>query len=204
VTESSWLLSVDDISSIIQSVAVSAVAIPAFLGINSWRKEHVGKRKLQLAEEVLAATYELQSVIEWVRHPASGGDEGNERPNREDEPINRQRLNDAYYSRIARLKADSQQFSKLHAIRPVFRAYFGERAQEPLQVLFTTRNRINSAVAALINQREGEELPVELRRHYESIIWDMSTPDEPDQVKREVNLAVSQLEAICFPILRTK
>ena len=204
MTECSWLFSVEDITSIIQAFAVSVVAIPAFLGLNSWRKEHVGKRKVQLAEETLSATYELQSVIEWVRHPASWGDEGNQRPNREEEPVNRRHLNDAYYSRIARLKAESKQFSSLKAIKPIFRAYFGDEAEASLQVLFTTRNQINLAVAALINQRDGDELPQDLRRHYESIIWDFSSPDQPDEIRRDVNRAVSEIEAICVPILRTK
>lgn len=45
-------------------------------GLNAWRAETVGRRKTELAEEVLAQFYRARDVLTWVRFPASGDDDG--------------------------------------------------------------------------------------------------------------------------------
>ena len=99
-----WLctITIVEITSIIQAIAVVAVAYPAFKGLTSWRTHLLGKKKIELAEEALVLAYELEGLIEWSRHPASWGGEGEDRPNRENEEENIQRRNDSYYSRVSR------------------------------------------------------------------------------------------------------
>ena len=43
----------------------------AFYGIDSWRREHTGKRRIELAEDALALFYEAVDAIKHMRHPAS-------------------------------------------------------------------------------------------------------------------------------------
>jgi len=38
---------------ILQGLAVIGASIAAVLGINAWKREHLGKRRIELAEEVL-------------------------------------------------------------------------------------------------------------------------------------------------------
>ena len=47
----------------------------AIYGIDAWRREHVGKRQLELAEDTLALFYEAADAIKHIRHPASFGQE---------------------------------------------------------------------------------------------------------------------------------
>jgi len=44
-------------------------------GIDSWRREHTGKRQIELAEDTLALFYEAVDVIKQIRHPASFSNE---------------------------------------------------------------------------------------------------------------------------------
>ena len=168
-----WLctFTVAEVTSIIQAGVVVIVAIPTFLGLNSWRLQVLGKKKIDLAEEALALSYELQSIIEWVRHPASFGGEGQDRDNRDQEPEARQRLNDAYYSRISRLNESKEEFARLRSLRPVFRAYFGSEAQDALMDFVIVRNQINTAVGMLINHTDEDDYPQEIINKYEDIIW---------------------------------
>ena len=198
-----WLTSftVDEITSIIQSAAVLVVAIPAFRGLNSWRVQLLGKKKIELAEEALVLAYELQAAIEWARHPVSYGGEGQERPNRDQETDAIRNTNDSYYSRVSRLNESMEQFSRLRALQMLFRAHFANEAQEALSTFFITRNRINSAVGMLINHAGERDYPVGLRQADQEIIWDHSTQDQPDETRRTINDAVSEIERVCRPIL---
>jgi hypothetical protein len=49
----------------------------AIYGIDSWRREHKGKREIELAEDVLALFYEAREAIQYMRHPFSTVDECN-------------------------------------------------------------------------------------------------------------------------------
>jgi hypothetical protein len=46
-------LKITDVTAIIQALAVAATAIVAVRGINTWSREHFGKKRIDLAEEFL-------------------------------------------------------------------------------------------------------------------------------------------------------
>lgn len=194
-------MEIKDVTDIVQAIAVVAVAIPAFKGLTTWRDQLIGGKKIELAEEALTLAYTLQGVIEWARHPASFGGEGEDRQGRDQEPEARRRLNDSYYSRISRLSEHDEDFARLRLARMRFRAYFGEQGQNELAAFGITRNKISNAVGMLINRAGGEAYPQDLRERYQNTIWDMSTEDEPDEIRQEINDAVVEMERICRPIL---
>ncbi|MCW8914513.1 MAG: hypothetical protein OQK24_01520, partial [Magnetovibrio sp.] len=197
-----WLksLTVDDLTSIIQAVAVVAVAYPAFKGLTSWRHEILGKKKIELAEEALVLAYELEGLIEWARHSAAWGGEGQERPNRDDEEEGIQRLNDSYYSRVSRLNEGAEEFARLRKTKMLFRAHFGNEAQDALKEFIVVRNQISSAVGMLINHAGECDYPVNLRQQHQDVIWDHSTEDEPDAIRQRIVDAVAEIERVCKPI----
>lgn len=201
-----WLcsLTVSDLTSIVQAIAVVVVAIPAFRGLNAWRDELLGKKKIELAEEALCLAYELQSVIEWARHPASRRHEGEDRPGRDDEPEHRQNLNDAYYSRISRLNENAEEFARLRTILPRVRVHFGADAHAALHRFGIVRNQINNAVGMLISNSTEDGYPRDLYQRHQDIIWDTCDDDNPDEIRRQVNEAVTSIEEICFPVLRKR
>ncbi len=47
-------------------------------GLNAWRTEMVGRRKTDLAEEVLAGFYRARDVLTWARFPASDDNDSGE------------------------------------------------------------------------------------------------------------------------------
>lgn len=200
---SNWLtsLTVNDVTSIVQAIAVTAVAYPAFKGLTSWRMQLLGKKKIELAEDALVLAYELEGLIEWARHLVSFPGEGQDRPNRENEPEDRQRLNDSFYSRVSRLNEKTEEFARLRKTRMLFRAYFGNEAQEALQEFIIVRNQISSAVGMLINHAGDLSYPEDLRKQHHNIIWDHSTEEEPDDIRRRINDAVAEIERVCRPIL---
>jgi hypothetical protein len=52
---------------IAQIVSVLVASLVAIRGIQAWRREFVGKRRIELAEEVLALFYQAKDAIGWIR-----------------------------------------------------------------------------------------------------------------------------------------
>ena len=59
----------------LQQVSLLVGIWVAIYGIDSWRREHTGKRQIELAEDALALFYEAADAIQNIRHPASFGHE---------------------------------------------------------------------------------------------------------------------------------
>lgn len=195
------MMEIKDIADIAQTIAVIAVAFPAFKGLTTWRDQTIGGKKIELAEEVLILAYTLQGVIEWARHPVSFAGEGEDREGRDQEPEARRNLNDSYFSRISRLSEHDEDFALLRISSMRFRAFFGEEGQEALAAFGVTRNRVRNAVGMLIRRAGDEAYPQNLRQELEDTIWDVSTEDEPDAIRQQINGAVIEIERLCRPIL---
>jgi hypothetical protein len=49
------------------------VLLLAVYGVDSWRREHPGKRRIELAEDTLALFYEAVDAIRHIRHRSRQG-----------------------------------------------------------------------------------------------------------------------------------
>jgi len=98
----------------------------AVRGVDAWRSELVGRRKAELAAEVLAQFYRARDVIIWARPPDRPVDLVPEA----DDPDQRHQ---SHASPIERLTQESALFSELQASRYRFMAYFGEDSVHPFE-----------------------------------------------------------------------
>jgi hypothetical protein len=54
----------------LQALAILVTAIFASLGLNAWRRQLLGKRRFEVAEEVLLAAHKAKLSLAYVRNPA--------------------------------------------------------------------------------------------------------------------------------------
>lgn len=137
MADGSWL-------DVVQTGAVVIASGVAIYGIDAWKREHVGKRRIELAEEVLAMFYEARDAIHDVRAPFSFGGEGATRPPGENETSERKKALDSAYVTIERLKRHTELFSKLYSARYRFMASFGEPAGKPFYDLNERIHELNT------------------------------------------------------------
>lgn len=64
------------IADILQSISMILACWAVIAGIDAWRREFVGKRRIELAEETLEAFYALRDAIAFIRNPFSSTQEG--------------------------------------------------------------------------------------------------------------------------------
>jgi hypothetical protein len=123
---------------IAQSVSIIIASLVVIYGIDEWRREFVGKRRIELAEEVLSLFYQARDIIESIRSPFGFGGEGETRkPSPNERPEHKEALDQAYVL-IERYNRHIEVFSRIRALRYRFMAQFDTNASKP----FDDLNRI--------------------------------------------------------------
>lgn len=166
-------------------------------GLNAWRAETVGRRKAELAEEVLAGFYRTRDILTWARFPISDADQG-EIPQGDYELEKSEIL-----APVSRLTKESQVFSELRASRYRFMAYFGEEAARPFDEIRAIHNEIIDSARDLARTHDQEAAGREEERdHLEAAIgWGES---EGDTLKKRLDLAVKAVEQTCRPLIEER
>jgi hypothetical protein len=121
----------------------------AVYGLDSWRREHSGKRQIELAEDALALFYEAEDALKHIRHPASYEYERKE--------ITRgDRESDAQYSArkdasivFVRTAKYSELFNKLHSMRYRFMSQIGKDEAQPFEDIRRIVLDVENAAASL-------------------------------------------------------
>jgi hypothetical protein len=194
-----------DVVSILESVSITVAAWTAVWGINAWRREFVGKKRIELAEEVLTRFYEARDVIRLIRNPFGLVGEGGTRQRGDNESPEESQILDNAYVVFERYNKNQEVFNQLRALRYRFIAQFGPDATLPFDDLFGAVNDIFVASRMLTRHwmdqgrrpwRSDEEFQEHLRRMHEneSVFWEMSRVDATNQ---KIDRALSQVEEIC-------
>jgi hypothetical protein len=189
--------------SIIKDFVVSGVAISgAVVGwkaLSKWREETVGKRRLELAEDVLSAFYQIQEAIQDARTPLVLAEEMVKEEGVPDEVAG-----NPAYAPIRRLRDAFEHIRDLRTKRHRFAAVFGRDATKPWDEVEAILNRMRAASDALLRLRDehttASDPDAEFYREQRHILFrglgdDLITP--------RLTAAVEQIEAICRPVITT-
>ncbi len=120
-----------NISSILASLSVIIAAIAVILGVGAWQREYVGKRKIELAEEVLALFYEARDAISYIRNIFGFVGEGNTRKADPNESPEDKKIHDDAYVVFERYNKHQEPFNKLYSMRYRYMARFGKDSAKP-------------------------------------------------------------------------
>jgi hypothetical protein len=180
--------------------AIIGVTIAA-RGLDRWRAEAIGRRKLELAEDVLADFYEARDIINAARSPGSFSYEGGTRQKADWESEDDTRILNSYFATAERLNNKAEFFAQLHARRYRFIARFGKNAAKPYDDLHKIYAEIAVAVRMLLSthrHRSEGTLP-KGRRKWEETIWQDWADDDP--IPRRIDQIVETIEATCRPVI---
>jgi len=206
-----------DTASIIESISIIIAAWAVILGITAWRREYIGKRNLELAEDVLAMFYEARYAINGIRSPFGFAGEGTTRKTSPNESPKDKDVFDRAFVTRERYNKRSDLFSKLYSMRYRYMARFGHYSIKPFDELQAILVEILSASDTITyywrDQAYGafvddaaQKSNLENIRKYESIIW--KTIPEKDSITPRVDKMVSDIESqtrnILAPSVRGK
>jgi len=193
---------------IINTIAIITASVVAIYGINAWRKEFQGKRKIELAEDVLALFYEARDAIGAIRNPFSFEGEGSTRKPQEGETPQEKQARDNAYVVYERLDKRKEVFNKLHSKRYQFMARFDKEEAKPFEELRHIVIEIKCAANQLAElwcevpfDEEDKKTLREQKKEWESIF---RYHGSSDTVEPRVEKIISDIDAICKPIILGK
>jgi hypothetical protein len=200
-------MSWSDIGEFIKAVAPMFTAAAAWTatwigwrGLEKWRAETIGKRKAELAEDVIADFYEAREIILEARIPGSTlADEGNSRPKKEDETPEETKQYNAYYSVIERLSKKGEFFARLQARKYRIIAHFGVKAAKPYDELGEILREIRVAVHMLIaTHRQMPDRETQFRQWLTTIYCGA----DGDDIPKRLDAIVTAIEETCRPAIQ--
>lgn len=189
----------------ITAFSAAIAAISFVVGISTWRREFVGKRRIELAESVLALFYEAADAIQEIRSPFGSTDEGTTRKRSEREREEDSGALDQAYVVFERYQKREKLFAELRSMKYRVMATFGANAGEPFDELSKVLNEIffSARMLGTFYWSGKERKPYseeELQKHYEemqkyeAVFWYKGEQD--DQIGPRVRRAVEKIEAV--------
>jgi hypothetical protein len=164
------------------------------------RELHDHKRRVELAEEVLASFYKFKDVIAAARSPAAYGEEGASRPRDGDEQREIARNRDTYYVPLERLNKHldflSDMFSKRYRARAMFRGDIDKGFQLANEALTAIQVSAGMLIRAVGDERRNPEFWEKL----EADIWDGFGGDH-DRVSPKIEECIRLIEGTLAPFL---
>lgn len=145
------------ISDIVVGVSALGVAVIAFFGLRTWRRELTGKAKFALARDVMLLGFKLKAHFEDARNPFTYSTESAGRPRKEDETRDISQVLDEWYARASRLKPLQENLIKIQEASWEAQILFSEDSKKSVSEAVTVyRNNfgeLSSAISSYFEER---------------------------------------------------
>lgn len=192
----------------LESISIILACWSAIAALEAWKREFIGKRKIELAENLLAKFHEVCDAISFIRNPFSSTKEGNTRKKEEHETEDETKLLNRAYIVYERYEKKKNVFIEFSTIKYKFMASFGKETEKIFNDTYTILNRILVSAQMLgthywvkynsfgMNEEELEKFKKEKHNH-EKIFWEGLTKD--DEVKNQLSEILNSIEQIVNP-----
>ena len=197
------------LTAIAQAVAVVSACWAIFSGIGAWKREFVGKRKIELAEEALSKFFAVKDAVAFIRSPVGYADEGKSREPGEREGEAEAELLNRGYVVFERYHQREALFSEFSVLKYKFMASFGQNTEEIFTDTFSAVNSIFVSARMLAthywknspptDERKFEKFLHETSRH-EGVFWDTDTDD--DVIRKQLQAVQVKLEKVTAPCFK--
>ncbi|MCD6299940.1 MAG: hypothetical protein J7L78_02065 [Dehalococcoidales bacterium] len=153
-----------ELVSLISDIAIGAsaifVAVMAFLGLQTWRKELTGKAEFDLAHNLMLTGFKLKAHFEDARNPFTYSTESAGRSRQEDETPNVSQVLDEWYARASRLKPLQEDLIKIQEASWEAQILLSEDSSKSISEAVTAYRRsfgeLSSAIYSYFEERRRE------------------------------------------------
>ncbi len=190
---------------VLQNIAIIIASFVAIYGIRSWRIEHIGKRKIDLAEKLLCSIYEIKDAIKFMRSPGGFDGDGSTRKRADSENKEDGKILDSAYVAFERYDKQKTVFNNFYKMKYRYMANFGKHAEEPFKIVRDVTSEIFIASRMLgtrfwknqglkfMSDEEFSKHRIGMEKH-ESVFWELN---ENDDINKKIDSAIRICENIC-------
>ena len=172
-----------------QTIAIISACWAIVSGIGAWKREFIGKRRIELAEETLATFFEIKDAIAFIRNPFSTVGEGETRVVGDRETPEVTELLNRGHIVFERYEKKREVFSRFGALKYKFMAAYGAESEEIFKDTHKAVNSIFNSARYLSTrywQQQGrvKMTEAELQKHldkmeaHEDVFWDSWNDDD--------------------------
>lgn len=189
---------------IVTAFSAVVAALSFAFGVQAWKREFVGKRRIELAESVLAKFYEAADAIRAIRSPFGRAEEGKSRQRANNETPESSELLDRAYVAFERYQRRSDLFAEIGSMKYRFMAAFGKSTGASFDELRAVVNEIFISAQMLGEvywPRQGREMSeqafeIHLRnlQEHEAIFWTTKASD--DKITPRVEAILRDIEGV--------
>lgn len=164
-------------------------------GLNAWRTEQLGTRKIELAEEALTHFYQIEHAFDHIRSPISDASESEDRVEQGHESSAQKHARDIAHTTWKRLNAQADLFQSFYVTGLTLRAHFGEEIYDQCKNVRRCFGRVRVAAQMLYDTPFNGYADHEFRQKLEADIWDMRSEDS-ESIEQIIKSAVSKAESV--------
>lgn len=187
----------------LSSGAALVASLVALYGINTWRREYVGKKKMDIGHDMLEAFYQAKDAIRYIRSPFTFESERIEAIKDAPEASNEFHERAAVLSK--RLNEKQKELAQFRAMKYQVMAVFGSDSGSVFDEFATIPNQIVGAMQMLVkhywprqgnNHGSDEAFDKHLNdmSRFEGIIWDGW--EDGDEILDKLENIQAQLESL--------
>lgn len=193
-----WISSLSDI---VLAVAAATAAYQGIKSLSAWKAEATGRRRMELAEDVLVEFHEVRDLMRAIRSPLSYSSEGKTRKREPGESNDVAGRKDTYFVILERFDARRDVVARLMGRRYRMVAWFTPETDKAFEKLQTAIQRVLSSAQMLVESvGDGtREADPKSWKEWEGALWRGAS--SPDPIATQIDEAVSEIEAVCRPIL---
>lgn len=203
-------------TAIVEMIAVVVASGIAGFGITTWKREHLGKRKIEVAEQTLALFYETRSIFNAIRSKAYSTEEALERVKLQGEYQDQTDDLNLMFAVRTRFKQYESHFAKIKATSFQFMAVVGkehvvlfDRFESLVHSLKFAASELENLYAVNplarnienVNDNEFEKKLQKAEWRFHGKLWLEGTPDTRDAIAMEHWKILSAVENVCKGVL---
>ncbi|HAS3249015.1 TPA: hypothetical protein I6Z55_003641, partial [Vibrio cholerae] len=186
-----------------KTIAVISACWAIVSGVGAWKREFIGKRRIELAEETLATFFEIKDAIAFIRSPFASVGEGESRVVGEREKPEETELLNRGHIVFERYEKKREVFIKFETLKYKFMATYGEDSEAIFKDTNKAVNSIFSSARLLATrywQRQGRaqmsddefEKHLEGMQKHEDVFWD--TWEDDDVIRKQLQSIQDRLD----------
>ncbi|ACP07361.1 hypothetical protein [Vibrio cholerae] len=188
-----------------KTIAVISACWAIVSGVGAWKREFIGKRRIELAEETLATFFEIKDAIAFIRSPFASVGEGESRVVGEREKPEETELLNRGHIVFERYEKKREVFIKFETLKYKFMATYGEDSEAIFKDTNKAVNSIFSSARLLATrywQRQGRaqmsddefEKHLEGMQKHEDVFWD--TWEDDDVIRKQLQSIQDRLDGV--------
>lgn len=192
---------------VIGFIITITIAIAGFKSFEKWRREQIEARRIEIALDLLALTYESKYVFDGIRSAMSFEYEWKAMQKLSGETDEQWRQRGPYFAVRQRIVNNKDFFERAFKMQPRVMALLGQKAEEIFLLMHKSRREIEVAADMLAWEIHNPIGPVqnhneEFWRQCRRDIWDHGDFEpERDKVGKRLAEFREKMEMLCRPVI---